>query len=336
MLPPVRRFETCNGIRIYQLPMEVFPAFVAYAYLVLADGTTVVLLDAGSGFGESSVQLLAGLAEVRQRFGEAITPAELTRIIITHGHIDHFGGLTALRHHTTAPIGIHELDRRVLQNYEERLVITSKNLRIFLERAGVRAERRDELMSMYTMPKNLFHSVDVGFTIHDGDVLDGLFRFIHTPGHCPGQVCVQVEDVLFTADHILSRTTPHQAPESITRYTGLGHYLDALERVAQIPNVALALGGHEDPIDDLPARVAAIRASHQRKLDRTLEICRTPVTINEVSRQLFPQVSGYNVLLALEEAGAHVEYLYDRGLLGLDNLDEVASMENPPLRYRRL
>ncbi|MCZ7573735.1 MAG: hypothetical protein M5U01_34725 [Ardenticatenaceae bacterium] len=60
------------------------------------------------------------------------------------------------------------------------------------------------------------------------------------------------------------------------------------------------------------------------------------MTINEVSRQLFPQVSGYNVLLALEEAGAHVEYLYDRGLLALDNLDEVASTGNPPLRYRCL
>ncbi|HBY99443.1 MAG TPA: MBL fold metallo-hydrolase [Chloroflexi bacterium] len=335
MLPPVRRFQTCSKIRIYQLPMEVFPSFVAYAYLVLTDGVAV-LLDAGSGFGESPEQLLAGFTEVRERFGEAIAPTDLTRIIITHGHIDHFGGLTMLRHHTSAPIGIHELDRRVLQNYEERLVIASKNLRIFFERAGVRLERRDELMTMYTMTKHLFHSVDVGFTIHDGDRLDDLFHFTHTPGHCPGQVCIQVEDVLFTGDHILARTTPHQAPESITRYTGLGHYLDALERIARIPGVDLALGGHEEPIEDLAARIATIRDSHQRKLERTLEICRTPMTISEVSRHLFPKVSGYNVLLALEEAGAHVEYLYDRGALALDNLEEIASTENPALRYRRL
>ena len=26
---------------------------------------------------------------------------------------------------------------------------------------------------------------------------------------------------------------------------------------------------------------------------------------------------------AIEEAGAHVEYLYQRGLLGIDNLDEI-------------
>lgn len=335
MLPPVHRFQTSNKIRIYQLPMEVFPTFVAYAYLVVADGLAV-LLDAGSGFGDSSAHLLAGFDEVRERFGEPIAPADLTRIIITHGHIDHFGGLTGLRQHTAAPVGIHELDRRVLQNYEERLVVASKNLRIFLERAGVRLERRDELMTMYTMTKHLFHSVDVGFTIHDGDRLDDLFHFTHTPGHCPGQVCIQVDNVLFTADHILSFTTPHQAPESITRYTGLGHYLDALDRIAGIPGVALALPGHEEPIEDLSARIAAIRDSHRRKLERTLEICRTPATISEVSRRLFPKVSGYNVLLALEEAGAHVEYLYDRGELALDNLEEAAATENPPLRYRRL
>jgi glyoxylase-like metal-dependent hydrolase (beta-lactamase superfamily II) len=315
--------------------MEVFPNFIGYAYLVLADGVAA-LLDAGSGFGDSTAHLLAGFDQVNERFGETVAPGNLTRIIITHGHIDHFGGLTTLCRHTKAPIGIHELDRRVLQNYEERLVIASKNLRIFLERAGVEQERQDDLMVMYTMGKHLFHSVEVDFTIHDGDELDGLFRFFHTPGHCPGQVCIQVEDILFTADHVLSRTTPHQAPESITRYTGLGHYLDALATVAEIQGVRLALGGHEEPITDLPARIEAIRASHQRKLDRVLEICRQPATVQDVAHKLFSDVRGYDVLLALEEAGAHVEYLYDRGALALDNLDEVATAENPALRYRRL
>jgi hypothetical protein len=48
-------------------------------------------------------------------------------------------------------------------------------------------------------------------------------------------------------------------------------------------------------------------------------------------------VRGYNVLLALEEAGAHVEYLYQRGLLGIENLEEVESaVQSLPIRYRCL
>jgi hypothetical protein len=43
------------------------------------------------------------------------------------------------------------------------------------------------------------------------------------------------------------------------------------------------------------------------------------------------------VLLALEETGAHVEYLYQRGFLGIDNLVEYEScLDCVPLKYVRL
>ena len=46
---------------------------------------------------------------------------------------------------------------------------------------------------------------------------------------------------------------------------------------------------------------------------------------------------GYNVLLALEEAGAHVEYLYQRGLLAIDNLLDLESSSGPAaICYRSL
>jgi hypothetical protein len=48
-------------------------------------------------------------------------------------------------------------------------------------------------------------------------------------------------------------------------------------------------------------------------------------------------VHGYNVLLALEETGAHLEYLYKIGFIGIDNLQEVEANQNAvPIRYRRL
>jgi hypothetical protein len=34
-------------------------------------------------------------------------------------------------------------------------------------------------------------------------------------------------------------------------------------------------------------------------------------------------VEGYTILLALEEAGAHVEYLYQRGFLQIANIREI-------------
>ena len=61
------------------------------------------------------------------------------------------------------------------------------------------------------------------------------------------------------------------------------------------------------------------------------------IRLLDISQALFGEVHGYNVLLALEEAGAHVEYLYQRGQLGIENLDELESSPEPaPIRYRCL
>ena len=60
-----------------------------------------------------------------------------------------------------------------------------------------------------------------------------------------------------------------------------------------------------------------------------------PLTIAEVSRKLFGTVKGYNILLALEETGAHVEYLYQRGMLRIENLAELEQgVELKPILYQ--
>jgi hypothetical protein len=48
---------------------------------------------------------------------------------------------------------------------------------------------------------------------------------------------------------------------------------------------------------------------------------------------MYPDRHGYEVLLALEEVGAHIEYLYQHGYLAISNLDEVEREPNPALQY---
>jgi len=337
-LPAIQQYRSAGGVTLYRLPMEVFPGFIGYAYLVL--GLSVpTLIDTGSGYLSSSDHLEQGIATLRDHYGEALSITDIGRIIITHGHVDHFGGLAdMLRATGGAQVGIHPLDKRVLTHYEERVVVATKNLTIYLKRAGIEGQRLHDLLDMYGFSKQHVRSVKVDFTFEDGENIDGM-QFWHVPGHCSGQVAIRFDDILLSADHILSHTSPHVAAESITHYTGLGHYLESLRKVRQFEGIRLTLGGHEDPIDDLHGRIDYLQMRIDQKLERLLDILRdaeTPLSVLQISKAMYPDKHGFNVLLALQEAGAYVEYLYERGHLSVANLRDVESSDNPTLLYSAL
>lgn len=328
------RFVTGAGRIIYSFRVRSFPTLVNNIYII-DDGEGLILVDCGSGMPQANAELAAGFSAVSDAFGRAVSLADISTILITHGHIDHFGGLNFVRQHTNAPIGVHILDRRVLSNHEERVVFSYRRLETFLESAGVSAEQREALMSVYLFAKTYYRSTPVQFLLEEGQPTIGGIGVYHVPGHCPGQVCLAVDDVLLTADHVLSRITPHQAPESITHHMGLSHYLDSLGKIAALTDYRLGLGGHEEPIDDIPGRIGDIRHAHDERLGKIADICREPKSISEISRELFGRVDSYHVLLALEETGAHVEYLHQRGELVAANLEEIERTSHPVVQYRR-
>ena len=333
-LPAIERFDSNTGVRIYRIPAEAFPGFIVYVYVLLGAGVPT-LIDTGSGYGNSNENVLAGIRALKTDFNEPITEKDIQRILISHGHIDHFGGVAFMVEQTGAAVGVHEIDRRILTSYEERVIVATKDLRVYLERAGVSDSLLPKVIEMYGFSKKHVNSVKVSINLTEETAIDGM-TFIHTPGHCPGQVCIRIGDVLLAADHILARTTPHQSPESITRYTGLGHYLESLQKVACLDGIRLSLGGHEEPVTNVYERINSIRASHQRKLDRVTDAIKAagkPTTISDISKHMYPDKHGYDVLLALEEVGAHVEYLYEHGHLAVCNLDEVERENNPALQF---
>ncbi|MCP4361299.1 MAG: MBL fold metallo-hydrolase [Chloroflexi bacterium] len=328
----IQKFKTLSGRIIYSFPVQSFPNLVNNIYLI-SDGDRLILVDCGSGFEQANDELAAGFTAVSEQFNESVSLADISHILITHGHIDHFGGLPFVRQFTDAPVGVHVLDRRVLSNHEERAIFSANRLETFLERAGVSAARRQDLMRVYLFGKQYYHSQSVDFLLEEGQPTIEDIGVYHAPGHCPGQVCLLVDDVLLTADHVLSRTTPHQAPEEITNNMGLGHYLESLTKIEQLPGIRLGLGGHEAPMPDVAGRIQEIKKLHDGRLNQVLGICQSPKSISDISRDLFGRVQSYHVLLALEEAGAHVEYLYQRGELVAANLEEIEKTSYPVVQY---
>jgi glyoxylase-like metal-dependent hydrolase (beta-lactamase superfamily II) len=321
-------FETSSGALIYRIPVEAFPGFSAYAYLV-QDDTNNYLIDCGSGTESSHSDLLNGLKQA------GIQPSDLTHILLTHAHIDHYGGLSQLRPLTNAKIGVHELDLQTVAYHEARLALTSRRLTSFLADAGIAQEEAEFLLNIYRFTKAIYRSVPIDFTYEATGMRVDAFEMIHLPGHCPGHVAIRLEDIIFCGDMVVEGVTPHLSPETIGPFNGLDHYLKSLVRFQQWSKAArLILNGHDDAITDLPAKIEATYENLIRRMRRAIDALSEPLTIAEVCVAVYGETGGYNQLLVIEKTGAYMEYFFEHGMIEITNPEEVE--QGMPVRYRRL
>ncbi|MBM3151859.1 MAG: MBL fold metallo-hydrolase [Chloroflexi bacterium] len=336
LTPGPQVFRSAGGARVFRLPLVAFPNLTTYVYLVqVAD--MLALVDAGSGAESSNADLEAGFEHASLMAGSPLRIRDLTHILVTHGHIDHYGGIAHLRSRTGAQVFIHELDRQILTHHEQRLAILSRRLETFLIEAGIPDDTRLPLMQLYIFTKGFYRSTPVNATYGEFGMRVGPFDALHIPGHCPGQVALRLHDLLFVGDHLLAGIIPHQSPEGIVAYAGLGHYLDSLASLQRwAGEVSLVFTGHDEPIRALAGRSQAIREEIGKELERVQAYLAEPHTVAETTVHLYGEIKGYNSLLVVEKTGAFIEYLYQRGLLEIANIEQVMDPgSSTPLRYRR-
>ncbi|MEO7994337.1 MAG: MBL fold metallo-hydrolase [bacterium] len=110
----------------------------------------------------------------------------ITKILQTHGHIDHAIGVQEMRRKTGAPVYGHPDEHRLFQ----------ENDASFLEMIGVTWE-----------PIVLDVEYRDGDTVLMGLRTDGTpdeFRIVHTPGHTPGGVCLVSDDFMVAGDTLFA------------------------------------------------------------------------------------------------------------------------------------
>lgn len=153
-----------------------------------------ILIDAGNpGCADA---ILKGLAE------HDLAPDDVRLILITHGHVDHFGSAAALREQTGAPVAIHAADAEALRrgtHMPGTLNPTNRWVAFLMHSPIARRLAVPDCASAFEPditfadewrldePQGFLQSLQIELPQVRG-------RVLHTPGHTPGSISVLLDD----------------------------------------------------------------------------------------------------------------------------------------------
>lgn len=287
------RTSVARGVERITLPLELpSPDHINCYLLALSDGGSL-LVDTG----------MIGTAGSLPAVLEDVTPRP--RVLITHGHVDHWGAASELTDTVLAHPGV----RPSLEYAAGRRVSSPESWP-----AGLPAP--EEMESAFGRFRSLVGGVPDVDPIGDGDHIDG-WEILWTPGHDPGHICLYraSDGVLVTGDLLLPGFTPNIQPPMDGDGDAVAQFVSSLRRVAALP-IGLVLPAHGEPFNDAAGRAEELIAHHDRRLDDLMNLLEAGVgEVSELTEALFAGLAASeDRMLGDLETIAHLEHLKHRGL----------------------
>jgi glyoxylase-like metal-dependent hydrolase (beta-lactamase superfamily II) len=285
---------------------------------VIEDEGGFTLFDTGIGTPEGESRVREGLAAL------GASPARLKRILVSHGHVDHYGLAERLASESGASVHLHREDWDKVRSpspWPELRPIDHD----YLARLGVPKDEVAYVEWLRDAAESMGRRVQPGrlVPLEAGERLR-FARFeaevLHLPGHTPGLVCLWVPErqLLFADDHVLARVSPNPLLDlgregEAKKFRALVAYLESARRVLAL-DVDWVLPGHGPPFQEHRTVLEGLFGFYRRRQEKILEaLRRSPASAYDLIQVVFGKREPIRLFLTLSEVVGNLEVLEEAG-----------------------
>ncbi|MBD2870497.1 MBL fold metallo-hydrolase [Paenibacillus sp. IB182493] len=247
--------------------------------------------------------------------------ADLSRILLTHQHPDHYGLAGYMQQRSGAPVYISRRSHAyALRLWSENSTFAEELQRLYAEH-GMPSELREAIganldtFKAMVSPQPEVAYIEAGESMRLGG---RRWQLIDAPGHAKGQLCFYEPERgwMLCGDQVLPRITPNVGVVPGEGGDPLDAFLRSLSELRRY-DVTMAFPGHRDPFADFGGRIDELVQHHERRLDRMVELLsEQTLTAFELCETLFGsrlRENPHNLRFAMSETLAHLVYLERRG-----------------------
>ena len=284
----------------------------------LAAGEKMTLIDTGNPGQESFKQLKTKLHK------HGVTFKDLDRIILTHIHIDHAGGIPSIQEETDIPIFVHEQAKRSINTGIQKFNRDQQFFQQFLLSCG--ADPSKHIVQRRYKEENWrnVHFLNEGESVSIGGEP---FEVIYVPGHSQSDLLLWNSETgnVFAGDHLIKAFSVNafiEPPPSDEeeRPKPLLQYRNSLEKISRLP-LKTIYPGHGEPFTNHIDLIQTRLQEQEKRCEQILKIiANTRKSIFEICTVMYPRLKGKMIFLGLSQIQGHLDLLEVR--------QKVSSVQN--------
>jgi glyoxylase-like metal-dependent hydrolase (beta-lactamase superfamily II) len=201
-----------DGVQRVAMPIGVHGIDSVNVYL-LPHGDHLTLVDCGVWHPEAAEDDhgLRPLEEGLHRYGYALR--DVSRIIVTHAHVDHYGLAGRLMEISGAELWMHTMTDLDCEKYRHPDTAIARRRDMYADHGLTGEELESVSKGLDDWLPYLYSVVEASNRLRGGEQVatgGSTWEVLHTPGHSYGHLCLWSASakVLISGDHLLPRITP--------------------------------------------------------------------------------------------------------------------------------